>query len=232
MKGLQRISSPDEVRQFVSLWSMVNNVSLTDQPDAIAWRFTAHGRYTASSAYDVQFIGSYADLDWQSVRSAQAENKCRFFCWLLLQNKLWKVDRLWGSDGNTDVICKLCRSQPESALHMVAVCPYSLVVWRGLEQWIGRTHQPPPSRNFTRLKSWWEAWTTGVNRDLLQKVVYTMWNLWKERCRRVFQNKAMTSDQLMQQIKNDVLQWNVAWRGLGPEETYLLIWGGGGRTFS
>jgi hypothetical protein len=36
MKGEQRISSLEEVRQFVSLWIMVNNITLTDQPDDIA----------------------------------------------------------------------------------------------------------------------------------------------------------------------------------------------------
>jgi hypothetical protein len=102
---------------------------------------------------------------------------------------------------------------------MVALYPYSLAVWHGIEQWIGKNHQPPPASNFRRFKSWWEVWTAGENMDRVQKIIYTMWNLWKERCRRVFQNKAMTSDQLVQQIKNDVHQCNIAWRGLGLEGT-------------
>jgi hypothetical protein len=86
---------------------MVNNVALIEQPDDITWRFTANGKYTASSAYDIQFTG--ADLDWWSVWSPKVENKCRFFCWLILQNKLWRADHLRSSEGNTDVICQLCR---------------------------------------------------------------------------------------------------------------------------
>jgi hypothetical protein len=46
-----------------------------------------------------------------------------------------------------------------------------------------------------------------------QRVIYMAWNIWKERCRHVFDNKAMTPAQLMSIIREDVLQWHIAWRG-------------------
>jgi hypothetical protein len=45
----------------------------------------------------------------------------------------------------------------------------------------------------------------------LQKLVYTVWNIWKERCRRVFGNRAMIANQLTDVIKEDVQLWNRAW---------------------
>jgi hypothetical protein len=36
-------------------------VQLTQQQDCIIWRFTSDGKYMASSAYKVQFIGSDTD---------------------------------------------------------------------------------------------------------------------------------------------------------------------------
>jgi hypothetical protein len=41
-----------------------------------------------------------------------------------------------------------------------------------------------------------------------------MWNIWKERCRQAFDNKAMLASQLQQEIKNDVGQWTVARRAI------------------
>jgi hypothetical protein len=49
-----------------------------------------------------------------------------------------------------------------------------------------------------------------VNRA--QRVIYTSWNIWKERCKRVFENKVTTPTQLINIIKDDVQQWIIAWR--------------------
>jgi hypothetical protein len=38
------------------------------------------------------------------------------------------------------------------------------------------------------------------------------WNLWKERCRRVFDNKGLTATDLQGLIVHDVAQWCAAWR--------------------
>jgi hypothetical protein len=53
--------------------------------------------------------------------------------------------------------------------------------------------------------------------DRAQNVIYTAWNLWKERCRRVFDNKALMETQLQELIKEDVAQWDIAWRQSEPE---------------
>jgi hypothetical protein len=45
-----------------------------------------------------------------------------------------------------------------------------------------------------------------------------MWNLWKERCCRVFDNKAMSVIHLQHVIRNDVEQWSFARRALCPDE--------------
>jgi hypothetical protein len=45
----------------------------------------------------------------------------------------------------------------------------------------------------------------------MQKLIYIAWNLWKERCRPVFDYKAMAHGDLQITIKQDVQQWHVAW---------------------
>jgi hypothetical protein len=67
MQGLQRISSPEEVWQFVILWHKVKEVQLSEQPDDIIWRLTTSSNYSASSAYAAQFMGACSDHDWASV---------------------------------------------------------------------------------------------------------------------------------------------------------------------
>jgi hypothetical protein len=94
MKGLRRISSIEQIHQFVKLWSLLQQVHLVDRPYEIRWRFNTNGKYSSKSAYQVQFSGSFADFDWARLWSAKAENKCKMFCWLVLQNKLWTSDQI------------------------------------------------------------------------------------------------------------------------------------------
>jgi hypothetical protein len=167
------------------------------------------------SAYAVQFYGSFAGHNWDSVWKARAENKCKFFSWLALQNRLWTADRIVKHGGQANTICRLCYTHQESALRMLATCPYSVAVWIGLQGWLGVTFQAPAITRYRPFKSWWNSLLRLQDpnaTDRVQKMVYTVWNIWKERCRRVFDNKGISEAQLQEAIRQDVQQCLIAWR--------------------
>jgi hypothetical protein len=80
-------------------------MQLTDQLNVIHWRFTTDENYSSKSAYDTQFAGSYPDFEWKQLWHAKVENKCKFYSWLLLQNKQWTTDRLSKYGGVANLIC-------------------------------------------------------------------------------------------------------------------------------
>jgi hypothetical protein len=49
--------------------------------------------------------------------------------------------------------------------------------------------------------------------DRTQKVIYTIWNLWQDRCRRVFDNKGLRDMELRGIAMHDIALWQTAWRG-------------------
>jgi len=188
MRGLRRISTTEALHQFVALWDSLQHLQLTDSEDTITWRLTANGIYSAASAYDVQFIGSFADERWNKVWHMKVENKCRFFMWLLLQCKLPTADRIIRRGGTADAICKLCHCTQETTLHMVGNCSYAQEVWRLLAQRASFTFLPR-YLPLSTVQDWWEQLTTAAGLDpvhLLQVLTYATWNIWKERCRRVY----------------------------------------------
>jgi hypothetical protein len=128
-------------------------VQRSDEPDRFTWRFTASGRYTSNSAYRAQFNGSYADYEWNRVWKAPVEFKCKFFSWLLLQNKLWTADRLARHGSQANTICKLCHTHQETTFHIAAQCTFSTALWTQLASWIGITTTSPQLSSFTRLKA-------------------------------------------------------------------------------
>jgi hypothetical protein len=103
----------------------------------------------------------------------------------------------------------------ETAFHIAAQCTFSAAVWTQLASWIGITTTSPQLSSFTRLKQWWTAMTTTGTGDSTQracKFIYTVRNLWKERCRRLYDNQGYDVGQLQAVIRLDVELHNTARR--------------------
>ena len=81
------MSMMEEMAEFVMLWDKVQDVQLNDGEDNITWKLTTDGQYTAKSAYEFQFRGSYSSFEPKWIWTAHAEPKHRFFTWLLVQEK-------------------------------------------------------------------------------------------------------------------------------------------------
>ena len=69
----------EEMANFVKLWDLVQQIQLSNEPDGILWRWIADGTYTAKTAYNVQFMGSYSTFSGTSICQAEAEGKHKFF---------------------------------------------------------------------------------------------------------------------------------------------------------
>ncbi|KAF8693487.1 hypothetical protein HU200_038884 [Digitaria exilis] len=100
---------------------------------------------------------------------------------------------------------------PETAAHMMATCSYSAQVWNSFTH-IGIVPQQLPPNDYRRLLQWWTCMTESTHQPesikIQHAVIYTAWNIWKERCRRVFDNKEMTVPQLVLLIKQDIQNWH------------------------
>ena len=200
MQGLQRINTTEALHQFITLWEKLCLIQLTQQPDQIKWRFTADGNYSSGSAYAVQFKGSHPDFTWSRIWKLKVENKCKFFLWLLLPWKIMTEGRIISRGGQANPICQLCRIRPETILHLAANCSYTQSVWSMVSQQTG--HQILMGTT-SDIKTWWSNLISDSS-DRNQTITYTIWNIWKERCRRFYDNKALTAPQLTGLIRQDV----------------------------
>ena len=77
-RGLWRMQTVDEMASFVHLWDAVHEVQLTTEQDNITWRWMADGIYSAKSAYNLQFQGSYSTFRSDTIWQAEAEGKHKF----------------------------------------------------------------------------------------------------------------------------------------------------------
>jgi hypothetical protein len=81
--------------QLINLWILISLSQLQQQQeDTISWNLTPHGSYTTSSAYKPQFISCIKIPELATIWKTWAPAKCKFFAWLILQNRVWTSDRL------------------------------------------------------------------------------------------------------------------------------------------
>jgi hypothetical protein len=209
MRALVHIATQAQLSQFFQLWSRMQEVVLQPWQDVITWRWTASGIYTAASAYQCQFPGSFSPFNTDKIWKAHVEPKCRFFAWLVLHGKVLTADNLAIRGWPHDPICKLCRIHPETVQHLFMDCSFSSTVREQIfvsHGTIGLA-TPPAGRG---LNQWWEETIANLPREKRREAsgafIYTMWGTWKERNRRVFRNTASAADAVANLVREEITQ--------------------------
>jgi hypothetical protein len=151
---------------------------------------TPKGEYTTSSAYKAQFHDYAANPALAAIWTTWAPPKCKFFAWLILQDRVWTSDRLARRHWDHNPVCPLCRTTPEMAIHLLAECRYTHRVWSLLVTWIG-SQFPPPTRWMPSASTsdWWLQITTVPDtprKGLRSMTLLVSWEIWKERNNRIF----------------------------------------------
>jgi mannosylglycoprotein endo-beta-mannosidase len=116
----------DLIDQLVALWDATQGILLDqNEPDQITWKLSVHGEYSASSAYKAQCLGTtgsnFNTLIWRT----RALAKCKFYAWLVIQNRVWTSDRLAARGWPNNGTCPLCHTKNETAVHLLAHCRFS-----------------------------------------------------------------------------------------------------------
>jgi len=127
-----KIKTGSRILTCSTVASMHNTLSST-------WQYcsTADGEYSANSSYRAQFLGSTTTNFGTLIWKVWEPPKCKLFGWLAIQNRLWTADRLQARGWPNNVVCPLCRREPETVLHLLAHCRYSMRIREELAASIG-----------------------------------------------------------------------------------------------
>jgi len=211
-----KITNATQLEEFVSLWIRIQGVALNSEiEDTITWKWTPDGIYSARSAYRAQFIGSFRNFNTELIWRARTENKCKVFAWILIQDKVLTADNLARRGWPHQASCALCNGPIETGQHLYLLCPFAQAVWSQVLSWENWSlpQQTNPA-NFDCISGWWEEAIKTVHknqrRDFNGLVIYIMWNLWKERNRRIFDNKLQSVQQVAERVKEDLVLYKRA----------------------
>jgi hypothetical protein len=207
-------TTPEEVREFVKLWEAASAVQLNETvEDEVRWRWTQDGEYSTKSAYLIQFVGVFAKTKISVIWRAKAEPKCRFFAWTLLHKKILTANNLIKRGWTDDTDCRLCGNELETPVHLCKDCPFTKEVWEILKQWLQLTVIQSVNTAGSLHNHWWRCrrrFQKNERRKVDGIFIYFWWNIWKERNRRQFQQKALNPNQVATLCKDDIMQYEMA----------------------
>jgi exonuclease III len=194
--AISRLSNADQLREFIDIWQLLQDPGIDpSRPDSIRWNWTNSGEYSSKSAYQMQFVGRFMPFRSTKVWKAQTTPKCKLFAWLVLHGRILTAENLAIRGWPHNPICRLCLTSVETVAHLCRDCPFSQEVWRTVNAAEGMTNPSPPNTD-SSINLWWEEYlATASGRSMRERsgiMIYSLWNIWKERNRRVFTGNRMT----------------------------------------
>jgi hypothetical protein len=117
------------IADYLHLWNALNGVELQPRiEDSHFWRLATNGQYSAKLAYEGLFLGSIDFEPHERVWKTWALEKCKFFMWLVAQNKCWTADRLARRGMDHPEKCLLCDQEEETIDHIMLSCVFATVL--------------------------------------------------------------------------------------------------------
>ena len=218
-----KIKTGSRILTCSTVASMHNTLSSTWQYGVWQYCSTADGEYSVNSAYRAQFLGSTTTNFGTLIWKVWEPPKFKLFGWLAIQNRLWMADRLQARGWSNNVVCPLCRREPETVLHLLAHCRYSMRIREELAASIGLSGLFLPSWSQAEsLHQWWTSLSAvpcHSRKGMCSMIILVSWEIWNERNARIFNHKELPHNQLLQKIKDESGMWIMA----GGKHLAILI---------
>lgn len=141
---------------YFKLWRAIESAHLDDTgQDLIVGTLESSGEYTATSAYNIQFEGQTQSNFPKLIWKVWAPQRCKFFLYLLLQDRLWTSARLQLRGWKNNYFCALCERNLKKAQHLFFECHYSRKVCGFVAIWSGCQNLHPSQWNEeAELEAW------------------------------------------------------------------------------
>ncbi|XP_073362442.1 uncharacterized protein [Aegilops tauschii subsp. strangulata] len=209
------------LQQLCSLTEMASCINFTDEAsDSVRRKWTVDGTYTARSSYRCQFEGALRTNDKELIWSAKAAPRAKTFLWLATRERCMTADNLAIRGIPHNPNCPLCSTAPETAAHLLTVCPYSAELWSSVIIKLGPPFSALPvattaANNDGSLRSSWTSQLRALpgpaHRNTWRSAICLIaWMLWKERNARIFNATHCSPRQVVSRIMDEARCWSAA----------------------
>jgi hypothetical protein len=209
--------STELLAEYVMLWLLIDDLHFnpTDQrAGEIIWTRTANGQYSARSTFLMQFQGSLQSDFKRLIWHVWAPLRCKFFVWLMLQNRAWTADRLLLRQWPNEYFCPLCFRNLETMRHLQMECHFTRAVWEQISTWTQQhALQPSQWKDDNRLTNWHADLSAALPvtraKGIKSLTILVCWWLWCEWNRRIFDDVERSVGQVVAAIQSKARQWTM-----------------------
>jgi hypothetical protein len=92
-------------------------------------KWTSNGKYSVSSAYECQFLGSIINFPSIDAWKARTKQKCKFFSCLVLHSRVLTADNMLKRNWPCNQSYSFCLCMDETTPHLLTSCNYTEAVW-------------------------------------------------------------------------------------------------------
>eukprot|EP00253_Pinus_taeda_P017009 PITA_17009 len=173
--------------------------------DIIRWGKSTKGSFTVKEAYylaDQQEV-TERNQDWKGIWGKNWWPKITLFAWLVAKNKILTWDKLQKKGFSGPSRFYLCKREAETQDHLLIKCGYARNLWREVEKLFLKPERYPKETNeviFHWQKDKFQCKVVRKAWDLIASFV--IWMVWKERNRKVFQDKLKSTEKIWNRVVN------------------------------
>eukprot|EP00253_Pinus_taeda_P026927 PITA_26927 len=197
---------PEEVHIALAEELKKRKIIKKDGTDSLKWGYAEKGSFTSTEAYHIIIKGKFIkDKIWERIWQPPIWPKISTFLWLLSHNRNLTWDNLRKRRFAGPSICLNCKTEEESAAHLMHLCPLSRRIWEKISFRCQKEVRNQGDIN-NMLRSWpQQPYQSNILNILWQIIPGTvMWNIWKERNWKVFKDQALNLEQIWTIIKQNL----------------------------
>ncbi|CAN1761942.1 Putative ribonuclease H protein At1g65750 [Linum perenne] len=213
VQKLRSVFAEDIVKQILTI-----PLGPYDFNDRWVWHFDPKGRFSVKSCYRLirsqNNSGDGRDVRgneklWRWLWQLSLPPKLRFFMWRVLKNALATKMNLYRRSCSPSASCPLCDTVEETNEHLFFSCPSSARYWE-----MAMPNLIVPSEG-TTVQQWFGEFMTSPLVSQVDKVVFMLWSIWKNRNAHVFDDAGLTLTSLTLLMERDLRSWQLS-QALNP----------------
>eukprot|EP00253_Pinus_taeda_P015442 PITA_15442 len=174
--------------------------------DKLRWGYEEKGIFTAKEAYKILLKDRLnKDKLWEKIWKPPIWPKISTFLWLLAHNRILTWDNLGKRKFAGPSMCFNCKMDEESAAHLMLICPLSRQIWEKVS-FRSRREGRVQGDILNMLRTWPQTPYQSKILNTLWQIApgIVMWNIWKERNRRIFRDQTLLMEEVWKIIHNNI----------------------------